>query len=281
MSEETLETTSEAPRVAVIGGGVMGGTIITAIRVAGWPTHAITVSEKDSGRAAALEETHGITAASSIAHAVEGAEVIVVAVKPQDTAAALEEIAQAYKPGALVMTVAAGLTTDFYERRLPDGAPVVRCMPNTPAIVARGATAIAAGSHANSQHLGTAEAMLRATGLVVTVGEADLDAVTAVSGSGPAYFYAVVEALAEAGVAQGLDRTLATQLAAQTFVGGAQLLMESGDSPQTLRRRVSSPGGTTIAALEAMQEAGLADVIKAGADAAAGRSKELAEELGG
>lgn len=278
MSEET--TTSASPRVAVIGGGVMGGTIITAIRVAGWPVEGITVAEKDKDRAAALQEAHGIRASASISEAVDGAEVIVVAVKPQDADAALAQIASAYKPGALVITVAAGLQTSFYESRLPDGAPVVRCMPNTPAIVARGATAIAAGSHASTQHLGLAEAMLRATGLVVTVREEDLDAVTAVSGSGPAYFYAVVEALTEAGVAHGLDRTLATQLAAQTFVGAAQLLMESGDTPQTLRRRVSSPGGTTIAALEAMEHAGLQGVLSAGANAAAARSKELAQELG-
>lgn len=273
--------TIDPPRVAVIGGGVMGGTIITAIRVAGWPAAGIAVAEKDAGRAAALEETHGISVTSDIAQAAQGAEVIVIAVKPQDAASALEQISTVYKPGALVLTVAAGLPAAFYESRLPDGAPVVRCMPNTPAIVARGATAIAAGTHATAQHLGLAESMLRATGLVVTVAESDLDAVTAVSGSGPAYFYAVVEALVEAGVAHGLDRTLATRLAAQTFMGGAQLLLESGDTPQTLRRRVSSPGGTTIAALEAMEAAGLKDVIKAGADAAAKRSKELAEELDG
>src|SRR5690606_196642 len=116
-------------------------------------------------------------------------------------------------------------------------------------------------------------AMLRATGLVVRVDESQLDAVTSVSGSGPAYFYAMVEALTEAGVAQGLDRMLATQLAAQTFVGAAQLLMESGDTPQTLRKRVSSPGGVTLAALEAMESAGLQGVISAGANAAAHRSK--------
>ncbi|MFW7414814.1 pyrroline-5-carboxylate reductase [Demequina sp. SO4-18] len=278
--DPTESTTPEPPRIAVVGGGVMGGTIITAVRVAGWPAEGITVAEKDTARAGALEEAHGIHAAASIADAVEDAEVIVIAVKPQDADSALAEIATAYKPGALVITVAAGLPTAFYESRLPDGAPVVRSMPNTPAIVARGATAIAPGSHATSQHLGVAEAMLRATGLVVTVAEEDLDAVTAVSGSGPAYFYAVVEALTEAGVAHGLDRELATQLAAHTFVGAAQLLMESGDTPQKLRRRVSSPGGTTIAALEAMEHAGLQGVVSAGANAAAARSRELAQELG-
>lgn len=279
MTDKTQESGTESPRVAVIGGGVMGGTIITAVRVAGWPADGITVAEKDPDRAAALRETHGIEATSSIADAVEGAEVIVVAVKPQDTQAALTEIATGYKPGAIVLTVVAGLTAEFYEKHLPEGSPVVRCMPNTPAIVARGATAIAAGNYATAQHLGVAEAMLRATGMVAVVTEDQLDAVTAVSGSGPAYFYAMVEALTEAGVAQGLEREMSMRLAAQTFIGAAQLLMESGDTPQTLRRRVSSPGGTTIAALEAMEAAGLQGVVTAGANAAAVRSKELREEL--
>lgn len=281
MSEETTQSPSEAPRIAIIGGGVMGGTIITALRVGGWPVERIVVAERDSGRRAALVEGHGIEGVGSISEAVDGAEAIVVAVKPQDAADALEQISSTYKPGALVLTVAAGLPTSFYEARLPEGAPVVRCMPNTPSIVAHGATAITAGSHASQEHLALAGAVLRATGLVVALKhEEQMDAVTAVSGSGPAYFYAVVEALAEAGVAQGLDRVLATQLAAQTFVGAARLLKESGDSPSVLRQRVSSPGGTTIAALEAMQEAGLADVIAAGAKAAAARSQELAAELG-
>ncbi|MCJ7827026.1 MAG: pyrroline-5-carboxylate reductase, partial [Demequinaceae bacterium] len=159
------------------------------------------------------------------------------------------------------------------------GTPVIRAMPNTPAIVAQGATAIAGGKHAREEDFGTVQSLLRATGLVIKVPEDALDAVTAVSGSGPAYFYAVVEALTEAGVAQGLDRILATQLAAQTFVGAARLLIESGDTPQSLRRRVSSPGGTTNAALEAMSHAGLQDVISAGAKAAVARAHEMAAEL--
>ncbi len=279
MSEENLHTQPEAPRVAVLGGGVMGGTLVTALRVAGWPQEKIVVAEKDSVRAGALREAHSIEVTGSIAEAATEADVVVVAVKPFDTEAALNEVRPVQKEGALLFTVVAGLSAAFYEKHLAPGTPVVRAMPNTPSIVARGATAIAAGAHATDDHLALATGMLRATGLVVTVPEDQLDAVTAVSGSGPAYFYAMVEALTEAGVAQGLDRTLATQLAAQTFVGAAHLLMESGDTPQTLRKRVSSPGGTTIAALEALEHAGLQGVISAGANAAAHRSKELAEEL--
>ncbi|MFV0633889.1 pyrroline-5-carboxylate reductase [Demequina sp.] len=281
MSEHVSEPTPSKPRVAIIGGGVMGGTIITALRVAGWPAEDIVVAERDQARREALALGHGIEGTDSIADAAADAEVLVIAVKPQDADAALEEIAPVYRDGALVLTVAAGLPASFYESRLPSRAPVVRCMPNTPAIVAHGASAITAGEHATPAHLELAASMLAATGLVVGLDdEVHLDAVTAVSGSGPAYFYAVVEALAEAGVREGLDRDLANALATQTFVGAARLLLDSGDSPSVLRQRVSSPGGTTIAALTAMQEAGLGEVIAAGAAAAAARSRELAQELG-
>ncbi len=277
---ETSETAPVAPRVAVIGGGVMGGTLVTALRVAGWPSDGVVVAEKDSVRGNAIREAHGIEVVSDITEAVDGAEVVILAVKPQDADAALKDIKVSFKEGALLLSVAAGLPTSFYEERLGKDAVVVRAMPNTPAIVARGATAIAPGRNAADQHLGLVEGILHATGLVVRVNEKDLDAVTAVSGSGPAYFYAMVEALTEAGVAQGLDRLLATQLAAQTFVGAAQLLTETGDTPQTLRKRVSSPGGVTLAALEAMEHAGLQDVISAAAKAASARSREMGEEFG-
>jgi pyrroline-5-carboxylate reductase len=194
-------------------------------------------------------------------------------------AAALDQIAGHLKDGVLVITVAAALPTSFYEARLPQGTPVVRAMPNTPSVIARGATGIAAGANAQPSHLQLAAGMLRATGLVVAVDEAQIDAVAAVSGSGPAYFYAFVEALTEAGVAQGLDRILATQLAAQTFVGAAHLLQSSGESPQHLRQNVSSKGGTTLAALSAMEGAGLQGVVAAGVNAAVARAKELGGEL--
>lgn len=257
----------------------MGGTILTALRVMGWAPDRVTVAERNGARAEALRETAGVAVLSGVAEAVAEADVVVIAVKPQDAAETLIEISAALKPSALVLTVAAGLKTAFYEERLPEGTPVVRAMPNTPAIVAHGATALTKGTHATDQHLALVTAMLRATGLVVKVEEEQLEAVTAVSGSGPAYFYAMVEALTEAGVAQGLDRLLATQLAAQTFVGAAKLLQDSGDTPQTLRKKVSSPGGVTLAALEAMSSAGLQDVISAGARAAVARSLEMGEEL--
>lgn len=269
------------PSVTVVGGGVMGGTIVSALRVAGWPPDRIVIAEKDAVRGDALHKGHGVAVIPQIPKAVRAADVVVIAVKPQDAAEAVAEIAGAIADGAMVLTVAAGLPSSFYEKILPEGTPVVRAMPNTPSIVAQGATAVAGGKHAEGRHIALVGAMLRATGVVVKVDEADLDAVTAVSGSGPAYFYAVVEALIDAGVELGLDRLMATQLAAQTFVGAARLLTETGETPQALRAKVSSPGGTTIAALDAMSKAGLPGVIAAGAKAAAARSREMAAELGG
>lgn len=257
----------------------MGGTIINALRATGWPDSSIALVEKDPDRAATLKQLHGIEVGAKVAAAVKGAEIVVIAVKPQDVQGILKEIAKALDPAAMVLTVAAALPLSFYEEHLPSGTPVIRAMPNTPMVVAQGATAIAGGQHATEENFATVHGILRATGLVVKVPEEAMDAVTAVSGSGPAYFYAMIEALTEAGVAQGLDRILATQLAAQTFVGAARLLVESGETPHGLRRRVSSPGGTTIAALEAMEHAGLQDVISAGVKAAAARAKEMATEI--
>jgi len=280
MSDSATNTTSDAPRVAILGGGVMGGTIITALRVAGWPADKIVVADRGDVRAAALQEAHGINATKEIAPAVNGADIVVIAVKPQQAGEILDDIAANLRDGAMVITVAAGLSSKYYEDRLPAGTPVVRAMPNTPSIIARGVTGICAGANANEAHLDLVAGMLSATGIVVAIEERQMDALSAVSGSGPAYFYAVVEALTEAGVMQGLERELATTLAAQTFIGAAHLLMETGDAPQVLRKRVSSPKGITIAALEAMEHAGLQGVIAAGTNAAVSRSRALGAELG-
>lgn len=278
MSKETSPPGSR-PRVAIIGGGVMGGTIVNALRATGWPDSSIAVAEKDADRAEALRQLHDIEVDAKVATVVKGAKIVVISVKPQDVKGLLGDVAKVLDPDAMVLTVAAALPISFYEKHLPSGTPVVRAMPNTPMIVAQGAIAIAGGQHAIDKNLAAVEELFRATGLVVTVPEEAMDAVTAVSGSGPAYFYALIEALTEAGVAQGLDRILAVQLAAQTFVGASRLLVESGETPQGLRRRVSSPGGTTIAALEAMERAGLQDVVSAGVRAAAARAKEMASDI--
>lgn len=279
----TAPTSTPAPTtsIAVLGGGVMGGAIAVGALGAGWPASQVTVADKSADALAALSAAHGFVTTPDLAAAAAGADVIVFAVKPQDAAAALDAFASSVRPGALLLTVAAGLPSSFYEARLPAGTPVVRAMPNTPALIGKGATAIAPGTHADASHLAVAASVLAATGLVVEVDESQINAVAALSGSGPAYFFAFVEALTESAITLGLDRELASSLAAQTFVGAAALLDASDVGPGELRARVSSKGGTTLAALGAMSDAGLQTVVAVGLAAADRRAKEMAVELAG
>jgi len=215
------------------------------------------------------------TASEIVAHA----DVVVVAVKPKDVGSVLDEIAPLLSDGAVVATVAAGLPASFYEQRLPAGTPVVRVMPNTPAMIGQGATAIAAGTHAASAELALIERVLAATGLVVRVPEKALDAVTAISGSGPAYAFYLIDAMAEAGVLLGLTRALATQLAVATVQGAAALVAQTGEHPAVLRERVSSPGGTTVVAVRTLDQHGVRAAVIAAAEACRDRSVEMGTEL--
>ena len=267
--------------IAVLGGGVMGGAIAAGAIASGWPATQVTVADKNADALAALASAHGLATTQDLAQAAADADVIVFAVKPQDAATALDAFATSVRPGTVLLTVAAGLPASFYEARLPAGTPVVRAMPNTPALIGKGATAIAAGAHATPAHMALAKAVLAATGLVVEVDEEQIVAVGTLSGSGPAYFYAFVEAMIEAGIMQGLDREMASDLAIQTFVGAAALLDSSDVGPGELRARVSSKGGTTLAALGAMSDAGLQTVVAVGLQAAERRTRELAVELAG
>jgi pyrroline-5-carboxylate reductase len=268
-------------RLAVLGGGVMGEALLGAALRAGVPAGGVVVAEKYPARAAEIADRHGVTTTADVAEAVAGADVVLVAVKPQDVAAALAAASPALEKGALVVTVAAGLPIAFYEQRLPTGTPVVRVMPNTPALVGKGASGVAPGAHATADDVALVRDLLAATGLVVEVGEHLLDAVTAISGSGPAYVFYLVDALAEAGVLLGLPRAQALQLAVTTFEGSAALLVESGDHPVVLRERVSSPGGTTVAALRELDAHAVRAAVLAAAEAARDRSRELAAEAGG
>ncbi|WP_291382525.1 pyrroline-5-carboxylate reductase [Demequina sp.] len=277
----TDTTPAPSSTIAIIGGGVMGGAIAAGVRNGGWPAEAVTVADRHSETLADLAGAHGLLTTTSVAEAAAGADVIVFAVKPQNAAEVLAEFGPHVKPGSMVLTIAAGLSASFYEARLPHGTPVVRAMPNTPALVGFGATAIAAGASATDAHLTVASRVLAATGLVVTVDEGQINAVSTVSGSGPAYFYAFVEAMVEAGITQGLDRDVASALARQTLIGAGRLLESSGATPAELRARVSSKGGTTLAALEAMGHAGLQTVVAVGLSAADRRARELAVELAG
>lgn len=268
-------------RVAVLGGGVMGEALVAAALRAGVPVDDLAVSERYAARATELAERYGVRAADGVVKVSSRADVVVIALKPGDVGGVLDQIAGALRPGTLVVSVAAGLPIAFYESRLPEGTPVVRVMPNTPAVIGQGASGISAGSAATDEHLDKAEALLAATGLVLRVPEKDLDAVTAVSGSGPAYVFYLVDALAEAGVLLGLSRTQALQLASATFRGAAALLDETGEHPVVLRERVSSPGGTTVAALRELDAHGVRAAVLAAAEAARDRSREIATELGG
>jgi pyrroline-5-carboxylate reductase len=205
------------------------------------------------------------------------ADTLVLVVKPQDMGGLLDEIGPEVRPGQLVVSMAAGITTAFLESRLPDGVPVVRVMPNTPALVDEGMAAIAAGSHCDDDHLRIVEQMLASTGRVLRVPEKQMDAVTAISGSGPAYLFFVVEAMIEAGVHLGLPRATATELVVQTVVGSAKMLRETGSHPVVLREQVTSPGGTTAAALRELEIHKVRAAFLAALGAARDRSAQLAE----
>jgi pyrroline-5-carboxylate reductase len=203
---------------------------------------------------------------------------VLIAVKPQDIDALLDATAPHLRPGQLVVSVAAGVPTARLEAHLPDGVAVVRAMPNTPALVDEGMAAISPGTHCDDDHLLIAESLLSTTGRVVRVPEKQQDAVTAISGSGPAYLFFVVEAMIEAGVHLGLPRSTATELVVQTVVGSAKLLRETGEHPTVLREQVTSPGGTTAAAIRELESHSVRAAFMTAMEAARNRSRELAGE---
>ncbi|QGQ18580.1 pyrroline-5-carboxylate reductase [Cellulomonas sp. JZ18] len=269
------------PTVAVLGGGVMGGTLVAGLRSAGWPGGRVVVADRDASAVARIADEHGATGAGSNAEAAAGADVVLLAVKPGVVPAVLAEVAPVLRPGAVVVSVAAGVPLRTYEDALPAGTPVVRVMPNTPALIGAGASAIAPGAAATDEHLALVERVLAATGVVVRVAEKDMDAVTALSGSGPAYVFYVIDALAEAGVLLGLTRDLATRLAVATVEGSAALVRSTGDHPAVLRERVSSPGGTTVAGVAALDAHAVRAGVVAAVRAAAERSRELGRPAAG
>jgi len=258
-------------RLQVIGGGRMGEALVAGLIESGWASAAdLTVVEVDPGRRAELEAAH--PGLDVVAEPV-AAEAAVVAVKPDGAPAAA---AAAGRAGAVrVLCIAAGVGTADLENDLPEGTAVVRAMPNTPALVGVGASAIAAGRHAGDADLAWAEEVLGAVGKVVRVPEAHLDAVTGLSGSGPAYVFLLAEAMIDAGVLVGLPRATSRELAVQTLLGAATLLDRTGESPEALRAQVTSPGGTTAAGLRALEAAGVRAGVLDAVVAATARSREL------
>jgi len=264
-------------RLAVIGAGVMGETLISGLLRSGWPAADLVATDRRPARCAELVERYGIEMADNLT-AVQEAETVVLVVKPQDLVSVLDEIAPTIRSNdaTLVVSLVAGIPAELIESRLPEGTPVVRVMPNTPAQVDEGMAAISGGHHATAEHLAHVEHLLSATGRVVTVPEGYQDAVTAISGSGPAYLFFVVEAMIEAGVHLGLPRDTATELVVQTMLGSAKLLRETGEHPTVLRERVTSPGGTTAAAIRQLEDHKVRAAFITAMEAARDRSRDLA-----
>ncbi len=267
---------STPPLTAILGAGVMGETLLSGLVRSGRPVDQLLVGEKRPDRARELEERYGVRVVANV-EAARLADTVALVVKPQDMGAVLDEIAGELRPGQLLVSLSGGITTGFIEGRVPDGVVVVRVMPNTPALVDEGMAAISGGTLCEDSHLDTVEALLSGTSRVVRVPEKQQDAVTAVSGSGPAYLFLVAESMIEAGVHLGLPRDTATELVVQTLVGSATMLRETGTHPALLREQVTSPGGTTAAALRQLEVHQVRAAFLAAMEAARDRSRALAE----
>lgn len=264
---------------AIFGTGVMGRALLSGLIRSGRSAADLIVTGRTPERVRDLGEQYGVHVMTN-GDAAAVADTLVLCVKPQDMAALLDEVREHVVAGNTVVSLAAGITTAFLESHLPEGASVVRVMPNTPALVDQGMAAIAAGRHCTDEHLAQAEALLRSCGAVVRIPEKHLDAVTAISGSGPAYIFYVVEAMIEAGVVLGLPRATATELVVQTLYGAATMLKDTHEHPTVLREQVSSPGGTTVAALRQLDDHKVRAAFVTAIEAAAGRSQQLASGNG-
>jgi pyrroline-5-carboxylate reductase len=265
-------------KVAILGGGRIGEALLSGLLSSGWrDTSEVVVTDRREERLAELRELYGVDATADNVAAVTGAGLVVIAVKPQDLVALLETIGAALTAEQTVVSVAAAIPTAQIEERVAEGVPVVRAMPNAPATVHEGMAGICAGAHAGDAHLGQAEELLAHLGRVVRVPEEWMDAITAVSGSGPAYFALLAEAMIEAGILLGLSREVSTTLVVQTMFGTAKQLRDQGMHPVELRESVTSPGGTTIAAIRELEQAGVRAAFLNAIQAAMDRARELAE----
>lgn len=264
-------------RITFLGAGNMGNAIIRGLLRAGLAPEKITATVRRAEKKQELESTHGIRVGFDNLAAAKDADVVVLCVKPQALDKLLTSIAPAIDRSKLIISVAAGVPIAAIERRLGAGARIVRAMPNTPSLVGAGATAVSAGEHATEEDLALATAMFDSVGLTTTVDEYLLDAVTGLSGSGPAYIFLVIEALSDAGVKVGLSRHQALKLAAQTVLGSARLLLETNAHPGTLKDQVTSPGGTAIAGLHTLEAGGLRTTLIDAVEAATNRARALGE----
>jgi pyrroline-5-carboxylate reductase len=267
-------------KIGFIGAGAMAEALIRGLIKAGAVPENVIVSDIQRERLTTIRKLYGIRIAENNQEVFENADVVVVAVKPQNVTEALSDLTEIGKgihleAKPLVVSIAAGIPLNFLENLLPPMLPVIRVMPNTPSMIGYGATAICLGKTARPEHEVQARSIFEAVGIVFTVPESQMDAVTGLSGSGPAYGYIIIEALADAGVRAGLPRTIALGLAAQTLAGAAQMVLDTGLHPGVLKDQVTSPGGTTIAGVHALELGGLRGTLMNAVMAATLRSQEL------
>jgi pyrroline-5-carboxylate reductase len=266
-------------RIAIVGAGRLGESLLRGFLSSGWRAPGdLVVTARRPERRAELKERYGVDTDTGNADAVAAARLAIVAVKPQDVDSVLAEIAPSVSPEHTILSVAAGVTTAFIESHLPAGARVVRSMPNAPALVHEGIAGISGGLSATDDDLALAEDALGHLGAVVRLQEKDLDAVTALSGSGPAYFALLAEAMIEAGLLLGLSREVSTRLVVQTMLGSALLLRDEKMHPVELREAVTSPGGTTTRAIRELERSGVRAAFLNAINAATERSRELGAE---
>ena len=267
-------------RIAFIGAGNMAASLIGGLRAKGLDAAQIRASDPGADTRARVNTEHGIETFADNAEAIQGVDVIVLAVKPQAMKAVCESLRPSLQPHQLVVSIAAGITCASMKNWL-GAQPIVRCMPNTPALLRQGVSGLYATAEVSVEQRDQAQQLLSAVGIALWLEqEQQLDAVTAVSGSGPAYFFLLIEAMTAAGVKLGLSRDIAEQLAEQTALGAAKMAVASDVDAAELRRRVTSPGGTTQAAIESFQAGGFETLVEKALGAAAHRSAEMAEQLG-
>jgi pyrroline-5-carboxylate reductase len=262
------------PTLAVLGAGKIGEALLSGLLRAGVRPGDVLVTVRRAERGRLLEERYGVRAVST-AEAAGTAGVLLITVKPQDIDALVDDLTPHVTADTLVVSLAAGIPTTYYEKRLAPAVPVVRVMTNTPVLVDEAMSAISAGAHAEERHLARTEELLSAVGKVVRVPESQQDAVTALSGSGPAYFFFLVEAMIDAGILLGLPRAVAADLMVQTALGAAVMLRDTGEHPVQLREAVTSPAGTTINAIRELENHAVRAAFLAAIEAARDRSREL------
>ncbi|GAB2843879.1 pyrroline-5-carboxylate reductase [Microbacterium insulae] len=276
-----MTATVALPPIAILGAGSMGGAILHGLVRSG-VAGGVTVTNRTSAKAAALADLEGVRSIaleeqpSGNVDAAAAAEIVLVGVKPAMVPDLLREIAPVLRPGTIVVSLAAGVTLATFESLLGDDVAVIRSMPNTPSLVGKGVTGLAAGTRAGADAVAVVRRLFETVGIVVEVPEAQIDALSTISGSGPAYFFLVVEEFTKAAVGRGFSVEDARLMAEYTFIGSAALLAASDDDPAELRRRVTSPKGTTERAVAVLQEARLDETFTAATAAALARAKELA-----